>query len=296
MATAPSPSAPESGDQPMPGGQRVLLVGGAMRSGTTVIHRALCTARNSNPYLSESWLLRNLIRFYKHSLVRYEHRCEDQIGPLENLDGMIRMNVRYYCRAVSERFDNPDVLIFKHPELIKHFLEFGQLFPRMRFLGIVRDPRDAIASMKRIKEKHGGEGFRTVLSEFSSVADMCTYYEKYYDRILRFGGTLGGRLMMVRYEDVMRDPGKEVVRIGAFCGAEYDMDDASGFRGDLTKSRNLDREYRLSDPIGSAFWSELYTRDLSTERIGRFAEILTKDEVKAIETRLAAIGGEFGYW
>jgi hypothetical protein len=276
--------------------QQVLVLGGAMRSGTTIIHRALCTAVNSNPYISESWFLRDIMSVYKWSLPRYDLRLGDQFGSVQNFQRLMRINVQYYVSMVSARYGDPDVLILKHPELIKYFMELGFLFPDFHFLGIVRDPRDVIASIKRIRDKQLGEGASSPVTSLGSVSEMCAYYAGYYTQALKYVSKTQLRLEMVRYEDVMRDPRAQIAAIGEACGARYDLDTVQSFDEGRTASSNLDKDFRMEDAVSSAFWSDLYRKDLSSERIGRYPESLTPDEIAEIEERLGEIGRAFDYW
>jgi len=289
MATDPKPAGASSP-------QRILMVGGAMRSGTTVIHRALCTASNSNPYISESWFLHDIMNLYKWNLARYEVRSADQFGSVNNFNELIRYNVQQYLTIVSARYQDPEVLILKHPELTRHFPELAAMFPAMLFLAIIRDPRDVIASIREAASKHVRDGISSPVSRLESIDDLCGHYLSYYDRLLRMGGRLGKRLSFVKYEDVMREPKKTIAAIGAFAGAAYDLEEAQSFTPDHAASSNFNKELRLKDPLSGAFWSDLYTKDLSPERIGRFGERLDPQEVAQIEARLAPVGARFNYW
>jgi len=289
MTTDPKPASGSAG-------QRVLMVGGAMRSGTTVIHRALCTAANSNPYISESWFLHDIMNLYKWNLSRYEVRSADQFGSVNNFNELIRFNVQQYLTIVSARYQDPEVLILKHPELTRHFPELAAMFPAMLFLAIVRDPRDVIASIREAADKHVRDGIVSPVSRLGSIEDLCGHYLSYYDRLLRLAARLGKRLRFVRYEDVMREPHKTIAAIGAFAGADYDPEAAKSFSEEHAASSNFNKELRLKDPLSGAFWSDLYTKDLSPERIGRFGERLSADEVAQIQSLLANIGARFNYW
>jgi hypothetical protein len=275
--------------------QRILLIGGAMRSGTTVIHRALCTARNSNPYISESWFLHDIMHLYSWNLSRYEVRCADQFGSEKNFSELIRMNIEYYLRILSARYQDPEVLVLKHPELTRHFATLAEMFPEMLFLAIVRDPRDVIASIKESRDTHLREGVVSPVSRLTTMTEMCRYYLNYYSRLID-APSLKDRLMFVRYEDVMRDPAASIGRIGQFCGADYDPEKAVAFNEEHAASKNFDKELRLKDNLSGAFWSDLYTKDLSPERIGRYASTLDPDEVKEIEGHLRPFANHFGYW
>lgn len=287
--------AEESGER-AEGAQRVLMIGGAMRSGTTVIHRALCTAANANPYVSESWFLRDLLAMYGFRLSRFDIMGTDQFRSRDDYVRLVADDVERYLRLVSERHSDPEVLILKHPELIRYFAELAALSPRMTFLAIVRDPRDVVASMKAVRERHERDRSPSPLAGMRSLDSLCRFYASHYAGILAPAGILAGRLMTVRYEDAMRRPEETIGRIGAFCGARYDLAAATQFQEAHAQSPTFDRERRMEDPFARAFWSDLYTQPLSEERIGAFAQSLSPAEIAEIEDRLAVIGTRFGYW
>lgn len=285
--------------EPLPSSQKqqqILLVGGAMRSGTTVIHRALCTATNSNPYISESWFLHDLMNLYRWNLSRYEVRHADQFGNVRNFRELIRFNFQYYLNMVSARYADPDVLILKHPELTRHFIEIAAMFPGMKFLAIVRDPRDVIASMKDVTVKHRESGIVSPQSQVTTVEGYCRQYASYYERILQAPKWLNERLTYVRYEDAMKNPRALATSVSDFVGASYMPEEVGRFTEQHAESANFRKELRLKDSLSGAFWSDLYIKDFSTEQIGRYLEKLDKDEIALIERFLRPIGERFQYW
>lgn|GEM_PF-1382208 len=276
--------------------QKVLYVGGAMRSGTTVIHRALCQARNSNPYISESWYLHDQFNLFAWNMERFEVRHADQFGEPEKLTDIFKFNLHYYLNLVSDRYDNPELLILKHPELTRHFLTLRKMMPGSKFLVIVRDPRDVIGSIKMVNQRHRASRTWSPTVKFQVMAEYCSFYMKYYKTIIEERGLFGDDLMFVRYEDVVTDPAKTFARISAFSGAVYEGDEMVKFDPASTDSKNLTREVRLKDAFSGAFWSDLYTKDLSTESIGTYKERLTPTETQEVQTFLFDMGSEFGYW
>jgi hypothetical protein len=285
-----------TGEAAKPATQRVMMIGGAMRSGTTVIHRALCAARNSNPFVSESWFLRDLLAMYRFRLPRFDAMGEDQLGPVESYSRLIADGIAGYLRTVSARHGDPEVLILKHPELIRNFVDLAHLSPQMLFLAVVRDPRDVVASMKRVRDSHARDGVPGPLAAARTTAALCDVYGSHYALLLDSAQGLGGRLMIVRYEDFVSAPKESVAAIGAFCGARYDLDEVAEFSAADAANATFDKGGRSQDPFSRAFWSDLYTKPLSDERVGRFAETLTASEVGEIEGRLAFVGRRFGYW
>ena len=53
---------------------------------------------------------------------------------------------------------------------------------------------------------------------------------------------------------------------------------------------------RQRSDLTAAFWSDMYTEDLSTASIGKHKSILTEQEVREIEARLEFVGKTFSYW
>jgi hypothetical protein len=276
--------------------QTVLMVGGAMRSGTTVIHRALCTASNSNPYISESWFLHDLMNLFQWNVQRFEVRHQDQFGSLDELARLIQLNLRYYTDMVSARYGNPEVLIFKHPELTGHFTTLRQLAPGMRFLVIVRDPRDVIASIRKVNARHIASGVWSPHAKLKTMQQFCDYYYAYFDNVLAKRDEFGQRLMFVRYEDVVTRPVEIFKKISAFSGARYEGDVMTRFTAEHAESNNFNKDLRLKDPLSGAFWSEQYTKDLTPDSIGNYTQTLSATEVSEVQSRLAAFGKSFGYW
>jgi hypothetical protein len=233
---------------------------------------------------------------YRFRLSRFEAMGVDQFGSADVYGGMLAQGVGAYLRKVSATLGDPEVLILKHPELIRSFADLADLAPGMLFLAVVRDPRDVIASMKRVRDSHGRDGITGPLTAQRTTTGLCQYYWFNYERLEETEFALGARLKVVRYEDFMRSPRETVAEIGAFCGARYELDGVAEFDPEKAGSSTFDRERRTRDAYSRGFWSDLYTEPLSDERIGRFAESLAPDEIREIEARLGAIGRRFGYW
>ena len=296
MARTKQQNTEETSDESAAAGQRILLIGGAMRSGTTIIHRALCTAENCNPHLSESWLIRDIVTLYKNRVARFESMGADQFGSIINFRELIRINVQYYIRLVSARYDDPEVLILKHPELSRYFVELAGLFPGMQFLAVVRDPRDVIASMKEVQAQNARDGYEGPFSVFQNLQQLCFYYHLHYERLLAVDNADPNRMRFLRYEDAMREPQTMIADVGAMCGLRYEPEKIASFDESRTASGTFDKKNRKADPLRRGFWSDLYTKDITEERIGRYKSILTDDEIKEVEKLLAMIGNRFGYW
>lgn len=276
--------------------QNILLIGGAMRSGTTVIHRALCSAENSNPYISESWFLSDIMRLYRWNLMRYDVRHADQFGNVRNFRELIWLNIRQYISVVSVKYNDPEVLVLKHPELTYYFHELSNQFQNFKFLVIVRDPRDVIASVIEVAERHIKNGIASPQTELINIKNHCENYISYYADILNNRDSFQNKLIFVKYEDFMSNPDQEIQRIGKFSGTRYDTTRAVEFLPEHALSPNFNKEEREKDPFSGAFWSDSYTQPISTNRIGRYKELLNAEQIEEIERRLDLFGNRFNYW
>ena len=273
-----------------------MLVGGAMRSGTTVIHRALCTARNSNPFIAESWFLNSLMGVFRTCMSAYDLGLADQFGDPKNFIDLIKFNIQSYFNIVSEKYGNPEVLIFKHPGLTPHFADIGEMFPQIRFVVVMRDPRDVIASMREVARRHRQGGVQSPHSSATTIADFCRQYGSYYGALLHNQEKIADRLIFVRYEDAVTAPQETITKIGDLIGASYVADEITHFNEEHAGSNYLNKDKRLKDTFSGAYWSDMYTKDISSEKIGSFQHSLTPVEIEEIQSRLNAIGKWFRYW
>ncbi|MFY9809970.1 sulfotransferase family protein [Aquabacterium sp.] len=274
--------------------RQVVLIGGAMRSGTTVIHRALCTGENTNPYISESWFLLDVMRMYKWNLTRYDVRNADQFGSMENFREVVFDNYRKYVMLISAKYNDPEVMVLKHPELTRYFNDISDYFEDWKFVVIVRDPRDVIASIKRVQKRHQESGLRTPQTELRSIADFCREYMSYYSSV--DFARLKGRYIFLKYEDFVMNSTDQLTKVAMFTGARYDAGRVLKFSEDHQKAANFDKEKRLDDKFAGAFWSDMYTKDISDASIGSYKADLTEDQIVEIQQRVGDFGRRFGYW
>ncbi len=96
--------------------EKLIFVGGCMRTGTTILHRVLCSSPASHPYITESWYLLDQLRIYAWSLQRYDVRQKDYFGEKENFDEFTRNIVRNYFRMIGVRYAPATALILKNPD------------------------------------------------------------------------------------------------------------------------------------------------------------------------------------
>lgn len=242
----------------------IFLVG-MPRAGTSL----LATILTSHPALASPG---DETQFF---LLRNYHYSTMPGLPTDRMDALLRV-----AASKADLFDRmADVYLTADPPACRflektpgHGLlmpELMTMFPSAKFVFIVREPRDAYASL----------GWSDKLPDFSPQG-YCSFYNALADAR---AAHLGSRVHPVRYEDLVTDPAKTVRAITAFLDLDY--------RDELiapeTHAQNA-KGYGSRDHharIGTA---------ISPKSVGSWRTLLTQDDATLIwavcETRALALG------
>jgi len=268
-----------------------------MRSGTTILHKVLCTANEAHPYISETWFLVDQLRAYLWSLERYDVRHRDYFGERENFDQFTRDILDRFLKETRKNLSHPKALVLKSPEISGQFPLLGEWFDNAFFIMNIRNPLDVIASIVEVGEKHRKDKRKSEQAMMGrDMYVLSNFFKRYYFRAFDKSSPIRDRTLFVRYEDMMKDPESECNRVGKFCGLTFSPDKLLALGDEPSNSANMDPEVRLQDPYSGAFWSELYNKNLSTKRIGRYAEVLTPGEIDKVKKYCADFNQICGYW
>lgn len=259
-----------------------FFVGGAMRSGTTVLNRLLCTSSDVNNYIPEVKVLRQIVALYR--AVRLA--SDDIREPYFSTFGDCTL---YFASCLGELLSraralhNPEgSLVLKSPELTMDFSELAELHPGARFILIVRDPRDCVASMKAVASRARAADRPFPVPEMANgVEGMATLYLRYYAGVVNSGLIHNAhRLLTLRYEDLVQRPAEAVGRIWLWSGLECRIDDV---------------EYENRYDSSALFDSSLYGKPISAEAVGCFEDRLTAAEVASVEKVTSDFMTYYGY-
>lgn len=98
----------------------------------------------------------------------------------------------------------------KTPEYLVHIEKLHQVFPKARFIHIIRDGRDVCLSLLR-------KGWRG-----SNVRKIADYWSQYVSKGVESGRRLPGELYLeIMYEDLVLDTENSLKKICAFLDVEY---------------------------------------------------------------------------
>ena len=257
----------------------LIILCGPPRSGTTWLNRELCNMPTAFPFLPECTFLTQQIELY-HRAKRYSdrQRVEAYFSSEQNMLAYFRANVAKLIDQAA-RF-NPKIdartLVLKDPGICFYLMDLKDLLPIHKLVVLVRDPRDVLASMKNVMAKKQRKWDVSVATE-----ELLNYYYQIGNHRQR----VENDCIFVRYEDIV---------IGQ-CAALQDFlklqlplaaAEASG-DGIATVRKCLDS----SDP----FFSELYLQPTTAAKVGSFTKMLTRKEIRHIETVCAAIIRQWDY-
>lgn len=255
---------------------RPVFIAGADRSGTTLMFALLA----SHPNIS-------MVR--RTNMWRYFHRRYGDLGDPHNLerclDAMIRYRRMHHLQPDADRirreflqgestYGRLFALVHEHHaeragkarwgDKSLHTEHFAgrvfEEFPDARIIHMVRDPRDRYAS---VRKRHGRDLSR-VGAATGRWLDSTTKGRRNQERFPE-------RYLIVRYEDLARDPEATLRRVCAFIQEDYSqamlsMEGASEHRGG-----------------GNSSFGDLERGAISIRGIGRFVSVLSPSEVAFIE-------------
>lgn len=253
-----------------------------MRSGTTLVQKLLCTAPDVNDFVPEVLLMREMLVLYRNSMALGAAAWEPFFADGDGCTRYFADCVNGLLQAARDRHNPKSALVLKNPELTMVFPELAQFRPAAKFVTVVRDPRDCVASMKVVAERTHKAGKKPPMPEMSDGAEgMASLYLRYYANVI--ASPLihePDRLLFVRYEDIVTSPAVAVAKLSLWSGLDIRPDAIAG---------------TAAGDDGSIFGARLYGQKISEDAIGNFRKRLDPTEIAAVETVTAEFMETFGY-
>ncbi|MFT5139306.1 MAG: hypothetical protein ACI9H8_001521 [Lysobacterales bacterium] len=275
----------------------LIFIGGSQRSGSTILQKLICTANECHPMIGECWFLLHQLSAYQNQINNYDVLLEDYFGRRENFDQFTRNILSRFFDETRKNLSNPHTLVMRHPGITTQFPILGSWFENARFIINIRDPRDTIASIVKVNEQHKREGVKSGQSRLGRDMNLLTqYFKRNYLNTFDINSPIRDRTLFVRYESLMKDVSKECAKIAGFCSLSFDDNKINSLGQVKTNTPHMNPDIRKKEHSGAAFWSDLYSEDLSTTRIGKHKEILTSNEILQIQMLCNDFNKVFPYW
>jgi sulfotransferase family protein len=193
------------------GARGLVFLLGFPRSGTTLLE-VILEGHPSVVSLEEQELLVD-------SLQQFMQHPEDLDGLRRASPAMLEAARTAYWRRVAQGGANVagKVFVDKYPLNTLKLPLIARLFPDAKILVACRDPRDIVLSCFRHRFSMSAP-----IYELLSIQGAARYYDAVMQLLIRFGGALKLDTCLVRHEDLVTEFVREMKRICAFLGVDWD--------------------------------------------------------------------------
>ncbi|MCP4327699.1 MAG: sulfotransferase [Alphaproteobacteria bacterium] len=250
-----------------------IFIGGRRRTGTTMVHGLICKSDDTIELTRECTYLWQLMHAYGVSNALFDDHVSDYFESREEFTAFHREAVDRYLGHVAARFGPERRIVQKAPRLTPHFEDLAGLCPNAKFLVMIRDPRDTVASQ-------WGRWHR--INKRLNIVDELQRFVGLYKSLNQSRQVLGGgRLLFVRYEGLVVSPRETLGEIAKFLDISPPATDD-------------DLSWPVKRPPADPSSTELDGQPPSRSRVGAYKGILKKDILDAIERNRAVIAKETG--
>ena len=200
-------------------GSRLIFVGGAPRSGTTLVQNML----DSHPLILGGPEFLHLTKIIELRRVLHSSISKgwiDIICSKDDVDGHLRSLVEQLFLPLADK-NQAQFYSEKSPMNILAFPGLIELFPESRFIHVVRDPRAIVSSMQQVKDRAIQKGLNTPFFT-RSVSASIAYVSDCFDAGFTASEKFPDKVLTVVFENLLKDPTEQTKRICDFIGIAWD--------------------------------------------------------------------------
>jgi hypothetical protein len=200
-------------------GQRFIFVGGAPRSGTTLVQNML----DCHPLVlggPEFLHLERIIELREKLHFSVDIGYIDIICTKDDIDFHLRQLIEKLLLPLADK-NECQFYSEKTPNNILIFSELMEMFPESRFIMIVRDPRAIVSSMQQVKQRAIEKDLKQPYFT-KSISSSIEFVKKCYDAGFKASNKSKGNLLIVAYEHLLSDLENQTKKIASFLNIEWD--------------------------------------------------------------------------
>ncbi len=255
---------------------RPIFVGGAGRSGTTLFRAML----HAHPKLHAPPELR-----WVPSIAELFDDWDVALRPVLSDVGLPDDRPREAVRACLDTFlagiAPPGTrLVEKTPHNLCHIAALSRIYPRARFVHVIRDGRAVAASRARQQWVDPRSGLRPNHDENPLAA--AGYWASVLHQVRRGLPFALGRVIEIRYEDLVADPESALRRVLTFLGEEWSAGVLEHHRSDVALPER--------EPSSAAV-----SKRVNQEAVDRWRSELDEATIRAIEDAYGDLLDDHGY-
>lgn len=271
----------------------VCFVGGAARSGTTLVQSILCSDQEANPLLTEVSPLTIMLNGHRDSVKNFRLYPEMYFNDETEIDTLYASLMKKFFYHVKNKYKCKK-LVLRAPVITKFFPILKRLVDsveyRTKFICVIRDPRSTIASMIAWNQRSKEIKDRGIFKNDRNIGEIASFYNSFYMELFRKRKYFTEEsLLFIRYEDVVSDVKDAVGRLSSYSGLDIMNYDP------LTDWQRVEYDFADKDSIYSPAITGLYGKPISNERIDSYKEMLEANEIAEIEERCELIFRRFNY-
>ena len=249
-------------------GERLIFIGGAPRSGTTLVQNIV----DSHPNIyggPEFLFLREIIDLRRKIHQNIERKFLVDLCSYEEADQKIGSLIESFFLPLANQ-NNCSLYSEKTPENILVFSELIELFPASRFIYVVRDPRGVVSSLlqvgKRAQEK-GIKGVKYIRNLKTAIAHTQNCLENGFFSVRK----TPEKVLVLVYENLVTTPENETKKICEFLGIEWSkqMLNPGEFKHTGEKAITKDEIW---------YEQKLYNRNPEVNEIDKWKNLLTSNQ------------------
>ena len=258
---------------------KLLLIGGAQRSGTTLLQTLIANALNA-PVLPETHILCDILTAYKRAK-EYWKKTQRFYGTEDELYAFFRLFALRHLDDIAKSTSPQSVLVLKDPNFVHVRDEITAIFSDAIYIVCVRDPRDIAASFlqigNRLSEQDASSKYRKRDVRFISKKIMSVYLN-----LLQ--SPQRENVVLARYEEITSSPREALQALARKTGLE------------LSPDRIEAPEWLCADLRHDPAWiTELEGQKPSPAHVGAFKQVMQPDEVALVEEICAPLMRWLGY-